>query len=188
MKLIVGLGNPGKEYENTKHNVGFNCIDYIVNNLNLGTKKHKFNADTWTYNINNEKFMFVKPLSYMNLSGVPVMNIATYFDVNVDDIFVIYDDKDLEFSDIKIKNKGSSGGHNGINNIIDNFGTKKIKRIKVGIGYDNKYLIKNWVLSTFNTNEKKELNKIYKRVNIIVEELFKNYDFDKISSLNNFNK
>ncbi len=185
MKLVIGLGNPGKEYQNTRHNIGFQCIDYLIKNLNLGLPKIKFNAEVWKYSINNEKYIFAKPLSYMNLSGKPSLLLATYFEINKKDIIVIYDDKDLDFLNLKIKLSGSAGGHNGMKSIIENFKSDQIARIKVGIGYSKHYLIKDWVLANFSFEEQKELSFVYKKILQIFEKIFIGESIEKIAATTN---
>ena len=117
MKLIVGLGNPGKEYENTRHNIGFMVIDNYLKNEKFKTK---FNGMYLKKVINNEEVIFLKRLSYMNLSGEVVKKYVNYFKINLSDLLIISDDLDMPCFKIKLKYKGSSGGHNGLKNIIQN--------------------------------------------------------------------
>ena len=121
MKMIVGLGNPGKEYENTRHNIGFMIVDEYAKQYNINNFKKKFNGLYAKVYRNGEFFVIVKPLSYMNLSGTVVKRFASFFKIKPEDILVIHDDLDLPVGKIKVKAKGSSGGHNGIQNIIDNY-------------------------------------------------------------------
>ncbi len=186
--LIAGLGNPGKEYSNTRHNVGFNCIDYIIKNLNLGKSKNKFNTEIWEYIPNNSlKFIFAKPLSYMNLSGTPLVSISAFYDIDINNMYIIYDDKDLNFLKIKIKFNGSFAGHNGLKDIIQKFNTSNIRRIKIGIGYNQNYSIKDWVLSNFSIKEKEQLHQVYKNILNIINDLINGYTIEKIVSLNIYN-
>ena len=113
MKLIVGLGNPGREYERTRHNIGFMAIDRIVDSLGLKFDKNKFNGSYCVSNVNGEKVMFLKPLEYMNLSGNVVGRFVKFFDIDVSDILIIHDDLDMDLGRIKLRPRGSSGGHNG---------------------------------------------------------------------------
>ena len=124
MKLIVGLGNPGKEYENTRHNIGFMVIDNYLKNEKFKTK---FNGMYLKKVINNEEVIFLKPLSYMNLSGEVVKKYVNYFKINLSDLLIISDDLDMPCFKIKLKYKGSSGGHNGLKNIIQNINTEEFK-------------------------------------------------------------
>ena len=179
MKLIVGLGNPGMEYENTRHNVGFMVLDNYAKNNNLTFKK-KFNGLYSSFNYRGEKVILLKPQTYMNLSGDCVVEFKNYFDINPDDIFVIYDDINFEVGKIKIKQGGSSGGHNGINDIINKLKTTKIKRLKVGIS-KNILNLKDYVLSDFNKYEIEILEKLFKTTDEIIDDFLK-IDFDKIMS------
>ena len=129
MKMIVGLGNPGKEYENTRHNIGFMMIDEYARKYHITSFKTKFNGLYAKIYRNGEYFILLKPLSYMNLSGTVVKRFASFFKIKPEDILVIHDDLDLPVGKIKVKFKGSSGGHNGIQNIIDNL--KTVKNIEV---------------------------------------------------------
>ena len=153
MKLIVGLGNPGKQYQNTRHNVGFMFVDNIVSKL-----KGKFTLDrskrTEIYDtiINGEKVIFIKPQTFMNLSGEAVRLVANFFKIEVEDILVIYDDLDLDLGRIKIRPTGSSGGHKGMQSIIDNFNTLDIKRVRIGIAKANNVI--DYVLGNFSKDEK----------------------------------
>ena len=179
MKLIVGLGNPGKEYEKTRHNVGFMVVDAFSSSNNL-IFKNKFNALYAETMVNNEKVILLKPQTFMNISGDAVLEFKNYFDLNVDDILVIYDDINFEVGELKIKKSGSSGGHNGINDIINKLKTKNIKRVKIGIS-KNKFKLKDYVLSSFNSEELEKLNNIFKITNNIIED-FSNIDFEKLMS------
>ena len=150
MKMIVGLGNPGKEYENTRHNVGFMFINYFPGN-NLWTKK--FNAMYSKQTINGEKVLFVKPLTYMNLSGDSVVEFVKYFKIKIDDILIIQDDLDLPVGSIKLKYKSSAGGHNGMKSIINRLGTNAIPRLKIGIANNKLIDTKDYVLGKFSKDE-----------------------------------
>lgn len=179
MKLIVGLGNPGKDYENTRHNIGFMAIDNYAQKHSMGFKS-KFNGLYSELNINGEKVMFLKPQSFMNLSGQVVQEFVSYFNIDIKDLFVIYDDASFEVGAFKIKKDGSSGGHNGIKNIIENLKTEEIKRLKIGIS-KKKGELKNHVLGRFGILEKVNINKvIYKTEEIITD--FCILDFEKLMS------
>ena len=154
MKLIVGLGNPGLEYENTRHNIGFYYLDLYINKLNL-VYKQKFNGLYIKTKINNEDIIFLKPQTFMNLSGECVIKFVNYFKIKLEDILVIHDDLDLEIGRIKLKENGSSGGHNGIKNIILNLNTENFKRLKIGISKNKLFDTKDYVLGKFTADEKK---------------------------------
>ncbi|MBN3534799.1 aminoacyl-tRNA hydrolase [Mycoplasma procyoni] len=156
MKLIVGLGNPGDEYKNTKHNVGFWVLDKIASDLNLEFDKNKFNG----LFVKTEDYILAKPQTYMNLSGEFVSSLASFFKINIDDILVIYDDMDFKIGQAAIKNNGSPAGHNGMKNIIEKLGTDQIKRLKIGIGRPADKNNKNYVLSPFSDSEKEILDRV----------------------------
>jgi PTH1 family peptidyl-tRNA hydrolase len=132
MKLIVGLGNPGKKYENTRHNMGFMAIDFYAAKNNLEFKK-KFNGLYSETIINGEKTIILKPQTYMNLSGDCVIEFVNYFKIDLDEILILYDDKDFEVGTFKIKKIGSSGGHNGMKSIMSRLKVQDIKRVRLGI-------------------------------------------------------
>ena len=150
MKLIVGLGNPGSEYDNTRHNVGFIILDNYLQNENWLEK------DNYLYVkkiINNEDVIFIKPLTYMNLSGNAVRKVVSYYKICLSDILIIHDDMDLPLDKYRIKYKSSSGGHNGIKSIIECLGSNEFCRLKIGIG-KNKYIdTKNYVLGKLSKAE-----------------------------------
>jgi len=182
-KLIVGLGNVGSQYQYTRHNLGFLVIENYLKTLNNSSKTTKtmFNNEITTFFENDLKIILAKPLSFMNLSGKPIISIATYFNISLEDIFIFYDDKDLDFGKIKIQNNRSGGSHNGFKNIIEVFKTKKIQRIKVGIGYDQKTPLRNYVLNKFSKEQLDMLNNfVFKKTNLIINAIIKNYSFQKI--------
>ena len=178
MKLIVGLGNPGKEYENTRHNIGFMVIDNYLKNEKFKTK---FNGMYLKKVINNEEVIFLKPLSYMNLSGEVVKKYDNYFKINLSDLLIISDDLDMPCFKIKLKYKGSSGGHNGLKNIIQNINTEEFKRLKIGISNNLNVDTKSYVLSKFNQEELEKLHKKFEITNNIIND-FINLDFEKVMS------
>lgn len=178
MKLIVGLGNPGKEYENTRHNIGFMVIDNYLKNEKFKTK---FNGMYLKKVINNEEVIFLKPLSYMNLSGEVVKKYVDYFKINLNDLLIISDDLDMPCFKIKLKYKGSSGGHNGLKNIIQNINTEEFKRLKIGISNNLNVDTKSYVLSKFNQEELEKLHKKFEITNNIIND-FINLDFEKVMS------
>ena len=133
MKLIVGLGNPGKEYENTRHNMGFVMIDEIASSLNCNINQEKFGGLYTKVNIGGENIILLKPQKYINLSGEVIQKYVDYFKIDISDILIISDDLDMPVGKIKLKLSGSSGGHNGLKNIELHLKTKNYKRIKIGI-------------------------------------------------------
>ena len=157
MKLVVGLGNKGREYENTRHNMGFMLVDRYLQYKNITDKfKEKFNAMYIETTINNEKVIFIKPMTYMNNSGIAVRTFLDFYKLNSEDVLVISDDLDLDLGKFRLRRNGSSGGHNGLKSIISHLGTDNFKRLRIGISND-KYDVINYVLSKFS---KKELNEI----------------------------
>lgn len=178
MKLIFGLGNPGAEYANTRHNIGFIMLDDYIGE-NKWSKK--FNGLYIEKNINGEKYIFVKPLSYMNLSGGVVSSFVKYYKVTNKDIIVIHDDLDLPVGKIRIKVNSSAGGHNGIKDIIKSLNTQEFCRIKVGISNNKDIDTKDYVLGKFSKADMDTIKNVEREVYEIIE----NYDFDKIDILMN---
>lgn len=129
MKMIVGLGNPGKQYERTRHNSGFMAIDKVAEKLNLNIDKKEFAALT----TKNNQVILVKPQTYMNNSGEAVSQIMKYYHIDINDLLIIYDDLDLKYGQLRLRLKGSSGGHNGIKSIINYIHSENFKRIRIGI-------------------------------------------------------
>ena len=166
MKLIVGLGNPGNDYKDTRHNVGFLVLDSY---LNTSDWKEKFNALYHEERINGEKVVFVKPLTYMNLSGDAVGQFVNYFDIDLNDILVIHDDLDLTFGTYKLKKNSSAGGHNGIKSIINRLGSDSFARLKIGISHDKSIDTKDYVLGKFSKSEKDKLTEMQKDFAKIIE-------------------
>ena len=186
MKLIVGLGNPGKGYEKTRHNIGFNFIDYYLKYKDISPVwKNKYKGDIFSTEVNGEKVIFLKPMTYMNLSGECVRKIVNYYDISIDDIIVICDDLDLSVGYFKFKLSGSSGGHNGLKDIEKNLGTTEFKRIKIGIGNDKLIDTKDYVLGKVNSDDKKLIDDVYLECSKGLDAWFDN-DFSKVMSL--FNK
>ncbi len=183
MKLIVGLGNPGKEYENTRHNVGFDVIDKYLNKNGFKLDKNKFGGLFTKVKIKNEDVVFLEPQKYMNLSGEVVRQVMDFYKINPNDILVIHDDLDLPVGKIKLKQNSSSGGHNGIKDIEKNISTKDYKRLKIGISKTNND-IKDFVLSSFSKDERSLINDaILKSCDIIDDYL--SLDFSEL--MNKYN-
>lgn len=160
MKLIVGLGNPGKEYENTRHNIGFMMIDYILKDLNITDYKEKMGGKYFETNINGEKVLFLKPQEYINLSGNVIIKFMNFYKIDIKDLFVLHDDLDLGVGKFKLREKGGSGGHNGLKNIESHLKTKEYNRMKIGISNNKNIDTKDYVLGKLNKEEKESLNKI----------------------------
>lgn len=181
MKLIVGLGNPGKEYENTRHNIGFMILDNYarINNFDISNKK--FNGLYEKIKINSQDVIFLKPLSYMNLSGEVVKAFVDYFKIDIENILIINDDLDLEVGKFKLKPFGSSGGHNGLKNIALNLQTEKYKRFKIGISNNKSIDTKDYVLGKFTDEDLKIYDGIFKISVDIIDDFIKT-DFDRVMS------
>lgn len=161
--LIVGLGNPGLKYENTRHNVGFNTIDTLVSHYNLPTAKLKFKGEIYKATIEDKKCLLLKPLTYMNASGESIIEAMNYYNIPIEKVIVIYDDISLEIPDIRIRRKGSHGGHNGIKSIVNITGSDKFPRIKIGVGEKPHpdYDLADWVLSKFTQDENTKIQSAY---------------------------
>lgn len=156
MYIIAGLGNPGKEYENTRHNVGFHVIDALADKYNISVLELKHKAMTGRGYINGQKVVLVKPLTYMNLSGESLRPVTDYYKIDPEEeLIVISDDISLPPGQLRVRKKGSAGGHNGLKNIIKMLGTENFKRIRMGVGEKPKgYDLADWVLGHFNKEEK----------------------------------
>ena len=157
--MIVGLGNPGKDYEKTRHNVGFRSTDLLAGLLKTRIDRLKFKALTRMVNYNGMKVLLVQPQTYMNASGAAVSALATYYKVKPERILVIFDDISLPVGRIRIRKDGSAGGHNGVKSIIQSLGTDQFPRVKVGVGAKPHpdYDLADWVLSKFSAQEEKDL-------------------------------
>ena len=164
MFLFVGLGNPTPDSENNRHNVGFKIIDSINKKFKLSKQKPKFKGLLTTGNIGNEKVYAIKPLTFMNNSGICIRELIEYFKIDSEDVIVFHDDLDIEFGKIKAKFGGSSAGHNGIAS-IDKFIGKDYSRVRVGIGKPkNNIEVADFVLQNFNEDEVPEIEKISKNI------------------------
>ena len=153
MFLIVGLGNPGKEYKNTRHNIGFDAIDVISKKYKIEVNRIKFKGVYGETFIGGEKVILLKPSTYMNLSGESIRAVMDFYKVNQEDVLVIYDDISLEVGRLRIRDKGSAGGHNGIKSIISHIGTEEFARIKIGVGQPKGDLV-NYVLGNVAKDRK----------------------------------
>lgn len=187
MKLIVGLGNPGKEYENTRHNVGFRFIDSYAKTKNIEINKKKFNGLYTEYQNNNEKIILLKPQKYMNLSGEVIKKYVDYYKIPIENIFIIYDDMDTEIGTFKLRYKGSSGGHNGLKNIEKNLKTQEYKRLKIGIGKPANTNQIDYVIGKTPQEQLKKLNEINNLSKQIIDD-FITLKFDNLMNKYNKNK
>ncbi len=171
MKLIIGLGNPGKEYKKTRHNAGFLAVDRIATGIQYSVCgiQSKFNAEVSEGIVDNEKTILVKPMTFMNNSGQTVKAVLDYYKINFKDMIVIHDDLDIPFGEYKISKNKNSGGHKGVQSIIDHIGTKDFTRIRIGIMTENKKIpTEKFVLEKFRKEEmeivEKIIQKVYKKI------------------------
>ena len=183
MFLIVGLGNPGKEYEDTRHNIGFKVVDNIAKEYNIEINRQKFKGTYGEGFIDGEKVMILKPTTYMNLSGESVREVMDFYNLDNKDILVIYDDISLEVGTLRIREKGSAGGHNGIKSIIAHLGSDAFSRIKVGVGQPDVNLIK-YVLGKFTKGELTVLSEVIGATTKATSEIIKG---DVKIAMNKFN-
>lgn len=160
--LVVGLGNPDKKYRNTRHNTGFIAVDYMAGELGIELSKKKFDSLTAEAVIAAEKVLLMKPQTYMNLSGVAVEKAASFYKIPPENVIVIFDDISLPVGRLRIRRKGTHGGHNGIRSIIDYLQSENFPRVKVGIGErpNPHYDLADWVLSTFKEEELKKIEEV----------------------------
>ena len=187
MRLIVGLGNPGKEYEKTRHNVGFMSLDYYAKSNSLSFNKNKFSGEYSEFTKNGEKVILLKPGKYMNLSGEVVRDYVNFFKIPIENILVICDDLDTPVGTFRLRYKGSSGGHNGLKNIEQNIGTSIYKRIKIGISNNKLIDTKDYVLGKFSNEECAKLNEVIENIPYIIDDYLIN-DFEKVMSKYNGKK
>lgn len=159
MYIIVGLGNPGKQYEHTRHNVGFLTIDDLADKHNIKVNKIKHKALVGEGFIGREKVLLVKPQTFMNLSGRSVREIIEYYKVDTDKLIVIYDDVDIEVGKVRIRKKGSAGTHNGMRSILYDIQTDLFPRVRIGIGRDERIELGSYVLSKFKKEEIEAIKK-----------------------------
>lgn len=178
MKLIVGLGNPGKEYEGTRHNCGFMVVDELANKLNTEINQNKFKGLYTKVKYHGEDVILLKPQTYMNLSGESVSTLMQFFKIEIEDLLVIYDDLDMPVGKLRLRKTGSAGGHNGIKNIIVHLNSQDFKRIRVGIDRHKYMKVVDYVLSRFTKEETDAINQgIENAVNAIIDYLDHGFDY-----------
>ena len=169
MKLVVGLGNPDNKYDMTRHNVGFMLLDYIFSNDSFVVNK-KMNAMEYITNINDEKVVIIKPMTYMNLSGDAVIKYVNFYKLDVSDVLVIQDDLDMPLGNIKLLCNRGDGGHNGIKDIVLKTGSKNFLRLKIGIGKSSLMDTKDYVLGKFKNEDKEILDKVFFKLRDIFDD------------------
>lgn len=187
MKLIVGLGNPGKEYQSTRHNTGYMAIDKLCDKLGFTFHlETKFQGELATGLYKGEKVILLKPVTYMNLSGDSIIKVVNYYKIAIDDLLIMYDDMDLDTGRIRIRQSGSAGGHNGIKSIIQNFGGNQFNRVRIGISKDPRYNVVDYVLGKFSEDEMASMNLAFDNCCKIGIDFISNIDFNKI--MNTYNR
>ena len=184
MKLIVGLGNPGKDYENTRHNAGFKFVDKFAKSQNIDFNKEKFNGLYAEFNYNVEKIILLKPQKYMNLSGEVVIKFKEFFKIDLKDILIICDDLDTALGKLKLKYKGSSGGHNGLKNIELHLHSNEYKRIKIGISNNKDHDKIDYVIGKMPKEDLNILEKVTDQASQIIID-YLNLSFDNL--MNKYN-
>ncbi len=184
MYLIVGLGNPGKQYERTKHNTGFIAIDYIAEKLGEKINKEKFNGLYCKTQIQQQQVILLKPTTYMNLSGDSVIQYLNYFNIPTSNLIVIFDDVDIDMGKMRIKKNGSAGTHNGMKSIVNSIGATDFARIKIGIdnGYNNNLV--DYVLSNYT---KEQLDNLYKICQDVYDSVIYIINGDIEKAMNTYN-
>lgn len=158
MRLIAGLGNPGEQYAFTRHNMGWLCIDFIAVNHNLGQPRTNFHGEYWKW----DDVILLKPMTFMNSSGLSVSEAASFYKVDLSDILIIYDDMALPFGKLRMRAQGSAGGHNGLTSILGALGNLQVPRLRIGIGKAPSSMI-NYVLGHFSADEREQLPEIISR-------------------------
>ena len=194
-KYIVGLGNPGEEYKNNRHNIGFLILEYLTNKYESKfTLKNKLKSRFSEFKINNLTYRLFLPNTFMNKSGEAVKAIIDWYKLDLDQLFIIVDDIDLPVGRIRYRKKGGSGGHNGLKNIIENLHTQNFNRIRIGIGSpktiqkSSNYNTISHVLGNISSEEKLILDKVYLKINKSLEQLNTRTEDFIMSDLNSFNK
>lgn len=182
MKLIVGLGNPGKKYQSTKHNIGFMALDSYCKENKLKFKKEKRFLGEY---VKVKNTIFLKPHTFMNNSGQSIASVIDFYNIELEDILIIYDDLDLPTGKIRLREKGGAGGHNGIKSVINHLKTQEFRRVRVGIDSNPLIETKDYVLGKFNKNEKKTIKDTLPIIHNIIDDFHKGTDFIKI--MNNYN-
>lgn len=177
--IIVGLGNPGDKYSGTYHNMGYGVVDAIAEKLNKKINRAEADSLTAIYERNGKKLILAKPLTYMNLSGTAVKGLMKKYGETAETIIICYDDIDLPRFSVRVRGSGSGGTHNGMRHIIQTIGTTEFKRLRVGIGRDDKEL-KDYVLSKTNKEDNTKFKEVFEKCASLLLEYFNDGDFDKL--------
>ena len=186
MKLIVGLGNIGRQYENTRHNTGFMIVDRFADANGLSFNKEKFDAQLADGMVEGQKVILAKPTTYMNESGRAVRQIVDYYDLDPDDVIIVYDDMDLDCGRLRLRQKGSAGGHNGIKSLIAHLDTQQFDRLRVGIDHPKQTKVVDWVLGRFTPEQRENFDLGAADAVAALEEWVKTDDFAQV--MNKFNR
>ena len=184
MKLIVGLGNPEKDYSQTRHNMGFNVLNLLAKEYDIDISRNKFEAEFGSGIIENEKVILIKPQTFMNSSGRSVIEFVKFYKISLENLIVVYDDIDIDVSDIRIRKTGSPGSHNGMKSIVNILADDRFPRIRVGIGSPNDDDLINYVIGAIPEEEIPELNKGVEKAKDAIVEILKN---GIVSAMNKFN-
>lgn len=183
MRLIVGLGNPGKNYEMTRHNVGFMTIDEVAKHYGVEFRlESKLKGMLACVNIKGEKTFLLKPITYMNLSGDSIRAVINFYKIEKDDVLIICDDLDSKTGRVRLRANGSSGGHNGLKSVESQLGTQEYKRIKIGIDRSNVIPVIDWVLQKFTQDELAQINQAIEVSKKACIDFTEGKDFYRISS------
>jgi peptidyl-tRNA hydrolase, PTH1 family len=185
MYLVVGLGNPGREYAGTRHNVGFEAIDYLATKLNFDVSKIKFKGVLGEKNVNGQKVIFLKPSTFMNLSGESVREAAAFYKIPIENIVVVYDDVALDVGRIRIREKGSDGGHNGMKSIICQLASDNFPRVRIGIGSARGSMVSH-VLGGFRQEEREDIIKAIMAAGEAAIEIITNGTQSSMNKYNSF--
>jgi len=182
MRLVVGLGNPGKKYKDTKHNIGFMCLDKYANENSLKFKKeNKFRGES----LKEGNLVLLKPHTFMNLSGESIRLVMDYYNIDVEDVLIIYDDLALPLGKLRLREKGSPGGHNGVKSIVNHMGTQEFQRVRIGIDSNPLIETKDYVLGKVTKEETKVLQDTFPKVVGIIDDFKSNMSFTLI--MNKYN-
>lgn len=181
MKLVVGLGNPGKNYEKTRHNIGYQVIDVYAKSVDLNFVLDKtLESFVASKNIDGEKVILIKPITYMNLSGVALVKVMQYYKINIEDVLVIVDDIYLDVGRLRLREKGGHGGQNGLKSIERYLHSRDYKRIKIGIGLDEDKPLDHYVLSPFSKKEQPLIEESIIKASQAIEMFIHNQNFTDI--------
>ena len=184
MKLIVGLGNPEKDYSQTRHNMGFNVLNLLAKEYDIDISRNKFEAEFGSGIIENEKVILIKPQTFMNSSGRSVIEFVKFYKISLENLIVVYDDIDIDVSDIRIRKTGSPGSHNGMKSIVNILADDRFPRVRVGIGSPTDDDLVNYVIGAIPEEEIPKLNKGIEKAKDAIVEILKN---GINSAMNKFN-